>query len=1151
MGFRMRLATSAPAILALLATMLAGPVAVAQGDGWPTEVRPAEPAAGARVKQPAAKATTRPALRCEAASEAAAMAARVAVTTSASPRIGHGEPIEVSWRIPAAQRKTPVYLVAAMPDAVRFEGSYRLDADGSLDTGPGFVALPGKARAPHGFSFGEDRTRVVIPIHDADVPRSGTLRIKPYAAGPLAIDWAVVAVDPACKTAGAGAARPIARMGPFEVAAGAPRIVVQDFVAPDPVLELAVPGGSQRLVEVETSADGRYRLEIFPRRYRVFDRASGAKLADRSGVKPRFSPASRFVLASVGDAERAYPTNFELFDLVAGRVVANPTGPIVAWSNGDTLLLDAGRAYQSVRLLGTLIDPVVSSEGIVVSLPYFFPGCSTCDAWVSSNIAIDWDRLAVLRADAGSPRAMGFVGLASGRKVETTSFGDDEARPLEATLREVFGRPDVTVPTGWTANAPLQLTHAGRGYDGYSDDADALTPSEAGRRAALEFLAPRRLAIAEGRVLRSEDLAPLGAARGDPRPAPRQQRRGLPFDDPGVAGELAKLGLRLTAFQSVAEIAIPVEGNPDEHDPLVRKWPADLRAEIVAANPALEAWFADKDFPGMVVAAWRFEAGGVGYLLLQHGQPAMTAAGAHALRFDLLALDGPGKGALRTLQGIGGLFSQFAGRDHTVARVSVLDGRRLIVAVPESGKAEITALASASESRAVALQEPTLFCGFYEAAPRGLLVQANCDGQMFVLDPSRQEKPLLAGRVVDNEMILYSAEGFYASTYEGAHFVHVGFPGLPGVHSFEQFAGALDRRDVIEAILAGKPVDVAVPALAPPPEVEAAFPVRPGPAVVVGAVVAKASSVVGLAAIELYEDGRLADRRPASGKGAEVAFAPALRPHVRGLSLVAVDAKGFRSRPFTLAAPRSGPARANTLHVVAFGVDEYDRLERLKGARHDAETLVAALRTAAPYYETVSATVRVDRDVTPETVMADLEAAAAAASPDDTILVFFAGHGGRTDDGRYFMAASTTDPDRLAETAIDWGRASGVLGRAKARVIAVIDACHSGQTGVAAVANDGAVDELAATARAPMVVLAASKGRQESYEAPGGSGGLFTQTLAQLIGARRAAADTDHDGILEISELYRSLRQAVDTASRGRQTPWLVRRNIVGDAPLF
>jgi hypothetical protein len=78
----------------------------------------------------------------------------------------------------------------------------------------------------------------------------------------------------------------MAALGPYEVAAGEPKIIVQDFVTPDPRLELAAADQSQRIQEVELSADGRYRLENFSKRYRVFDRNTGAKIVDRSGVKP-------------------------------------------------------------------------------------------------------------------------------------------------------------------------------------------------------------------------------------------------------------------------------------------------------------------------------------------------------------------------------------------------------------------------------------------------------------------------------------------------------------------------------------------------------------------------------------------------------------------------------------------------------------------------------------------------------------------------------------------------------------------------------------------------------------------------------------------------------------------------------------------------
>ena len=73
---------------------------------------------------------------------------------------------------------------------------------------------------------------------------------------------------------------------------------------------------------------------------------------------------------------------------------------------------------------------------------------------------------------------------------------------------------------------------------------------------------------------------------------------------------------------------------------------------------------------------------------------------------------------------------------------------------------------------------------------------------------------------VDGEIILYTPEAYYASSYEGAHFVQLRFPGLPGLYSFHQFASVLNRPDIIEARLAGAS-DAPPPRLVPPPVVEA------------------------------------------------------------------------------------------------------------------------------------------------------------------------------------------------------------------------------------------------------------------------------------------------------------------------------------------
>ena len=84
-----------------------------------------------------------------------------------------------------------------------------------------------------------------------------------------------------------------------------------------------------------------------------------------------------------------------------------------------------------------------------------------------------------------------------------------------------------------------------------------------------------------------------------------------------------------------------------------------------------------------------------------------------------------------------------------------------------------------------------------------------------------------------------------------------------------------------------------------------------------------------------------------------------------------------------------------------------------------------------------------------------------------------------------------------------------------------------------------------------MLVLAASKGRQVSYEGPNWDGGVFTYALVTALKTRRKDYDLDQDGALEISELYRALRTIVTRETKEGQSPWLVREDLLGDFVVF
>ena len=135
----------------------------------------------------------------------------------------------------------------------------------------------------------------------------------------------------------------------------------------------------------------------------------------------------------------------------------------------------------------------------------------------------------------------------------------------------------------------------------------------------------------------------------------------------------------------------------------------------------------------------------------------------------------------------------------------------------------------------------------------------------------------------------------------------------------------------------------------------------------------------------------------------------------------------------------------------------------------------------------------------------------ATAEAQDTIVFSFAGHGVKGDDDHYYLTSAGYRADDPKGTGLSWSEIASVLGRAKARVVVILDACHSGLTGAEGLGtNDDAVASLLAGTRAPMLVLAASKGRQFSYEDPKWGGGAFTHALVEALQRnwRRARTST-------------------------------------------
>ena len=236
------------------------------------------------------------------------------------------------------------------------------------------------------------------------------------------------------------------------------------------------------------------------------------------------------------------------------------------------------------------------------------------------------------------------------------------------------------------------------------------------------------------------------------------------------------------------------------------------------------------------------------------------------------------------------------------------------------------------------------------------------------------------------------------------------------------------------------------------------------------------------------------------------------------------------------------------------GTDSYLKLPQdlqLHYAGYDAKNFLGALQAQkSGYYSRIEAMPFIDAPNLKTELPKILRTVAQSATESDTIMLFVSGHGYRAPDNKLYLVIKESEADNVEGTALSWDALASALDGTRARIIAFIDACHSG-----AVQDGGSNDEIAGTLLAHQVsftVIAAAKGRQESFELDAPSrGGVFTSAVVKAMTLDRASVDTNHNGVIELSELYRQIKPSILTTMKGEQTPWLARVDMVGEVPLF
>ena len=1067
---------------------------------------------------------------------AAEIAAAISIDVEFKAQVRVGGAIKIDWKSDkSAPLEIPLYLVVAASSESRFAGT-------------GFVALNKDSKGLYGIHYEDNRVRAFVPLYrDADA-RGGQVSVVPYRSGLQKIDWAVVTTD-SCgeQLLNKGNASRQVVAGPVEIFA------LDRFTNERPLKRVLSPNGVHELL-------------AFKDRYEVFEIASHTRVLNRPGTDPNFSPTGRFIAAR-GEGR--------IFDLWSGKSV-NTQGlghDFLAWVRGDSFAIVGSMGWESVTVISTLADDRQPLE-----VPTMCGLCRAFDITLTLDVDkgflvtnSDYWRVGDLATWQVYPADLAkYDQLVAQDKSEEAGKIFDAAYERwsnpEGTLDLIKKRydPNFTLPTSdWRLGEPLVMSHIQT--ENFRDAADQR--------------------MQENALHRSRSLAAPAAERE------RHNLRGLVQSSRGleVAGRVVipNAGIQQASFsakaferlKSIGVSTLPIlptsliaeRPNKSGSEARFTRTIESIIGEIMSARPPgfrisvpanstagrceTEDW--DSGERIRYSRVWKWRDGGRNYWLLYAncvdgsthvsvGQLALGRAGIQGPLSDLFPAFAAGKSeskvenepryslgyGIKTFRPAEGLlFVVFADEAYLL---SLPNGKRI---------AEISSLT-----------EPDLIEELRLTSDQRHLVQLNRDGRLFfyrVVDG----RNVLSGAYVDDEIVIARSDGLYDSTFDGAQSVQVRFPGIAGLHYFNQFEKLLHYAGLGPEVLSDAPIGRAPIVNAPP---SAQLTLETG--VIDGnrtAVVASTAEL-GLSEVRLYVDGRLSKTVPTSGYESTIKFDFSDPGGGRWVNAVAVDSAGVLSLPSAIRIP--GPPKARgILRAVLIGVNTYTdtRLAKLDFAESDAARLGEVLRSRKGFLvNEVSTKLLAGPGLDGTKLVSEIELAAAATTADDTLLLFYSGHGvdgaqfGRPELG-WLLPTAGTQLERIGETAVPWSAITTALSKARGTVVVVLDACHSGSAGDSVFAtNDDLVNDLARRA-GPLLVLAAAKGRQSSYEDPRLRAGVFSFALAQaILGSADGSAAVSKQPV-DVVEAYRVIKSSVLKREQGRQTPWLVRNALVGDLSLF
>ena len=1030
--------------------------------------------------------------------EAREIARNIVVTFNVPKPLSAGASMNVAWTYRSMTEhrrpKIPTYVVITAPAELRFAGK-------------GFMALSAGAEAPYRMIYGRTESRAFVPQHRSiDKAKSGEIGVKSYRSGMQTYGWAVVAAG--------SCGEQILSRGKLsvDVVPGAAKLVIQD--------RFSTEKPKQRIL----SRAKTHELLIFPNRYEVHGVATGEKIVDRPGTDPNFSPTGRFVAARTR-------YTLEIFDLVSGTFVQKfPASSFLAWARGDSFVVAGARAWGSVSLVNTIVE-----QGEV---RFANVSCHACSAWENVQVILDTNRSFLAAVGASQIDIQDLItGEAISNDLSSTQT------PTEFGLgyiRQTYDPQYPGLPKIWSLGEKLTLSHAFQGDEPEFKTQLGFIVRHLDIPTTKLAVPPVRMAALKGRGLAALEISSA--------PAPKISNVFARLSDAGISTRVPPPISHVTESAGTNALLADIIRRVPEAKNTFRSAPQQCSFDSLSDDEiAIDPLWIDQ------VYEWK-EGQNKAWLMQA---TCYAGSGAFVNAADIIVIHESSKG--KKIHSILKMLGDGRPGETAESTSNVLvfrdDERRIIVVSPLDAVAAVVKLdTNTREGSLLSITETELFSDARRTPDGHHLIQVNSDGRFFVYRIA-DGKRVLDGAYIDDEIVVMTEDGRYDTTYEGAYAVQVRFAGLRGLFSFSQFESLLRHSGLANAILAGEKLSPARAIIAPP-TAEFSLPVTPIDGRRIGRVIA--ASERNLSAIRLYVDGRMLHEVPVKGQSADIPVELSDPGGGRWVSVVAIDEQGLTSLPSAIKLP--GPPRPHgKARVVAIGVDKYSdpNINTLSSAKIDAKNFVQAMATRqGRAFTEVHAVALLDADVTPASVLEAIKNAVRETGPDDTMVVYFAGHGVdgtklNQPDAGLILTTNLTRLDDLASTSVRWTAVAAELNQSRGTVIVVLDACQSGIAGSEAfTTNDAVVSALNTKANAPLVVLAGSKGRQLSQETKGG-GGRFTNAIVAAISAERTRQGVDRNALIDLGELYSSVKARVVGETQGEQTPWLTRNGLVGEMSLF